>query len=307
MKRLIQVGLLLALCAAFAPRSEAREITFAFEGEVTGGPQWVECNNLPTAGAKISGTYTFESTTASQPNGETVVYLAVTGGSCAVGQISSEFGPGGVIVGNDIPSEGDRYEVLANMPSNPDPCAPRRFTLYLDDLSGNMLSSTALPLRPPSIPTGQDHNFTLDVGHDDQVYGLITSLTLVSQDTTGPTIRSVVANPNVLWPANNKLVAVTVAADIVDDDSGVASANLAIDDEYNQFDGVAPMTLDVATGLWTATIQLRAERKGNDKTDGGRIYMLKVRANDAAGNVSDPSEGTQVLVPHDQRNANGKK
>ena len=35
MKRLTQIGLLLALGAAFAPRSEAREITFIFTGTVT--------------------------------------------------------------------------------------------------------------------------------------------------------------------------------------------------------------------------------------------------------------------------------
>ena len=119
-------------------------------------------------------------------------------------------------------------------------------------------------------------------------------------DTTPPTVGSVTATPSVLWPANNKLVNVTVVASITDDDSGVASATLFIDDEYNEFDGSVGMTrLDPAADLWTVTVALRAARNGNDRN--GRSYLLTVQATDEAGNTS-TSSVIQVLVPHDQRN-----
>jgi hypothetical protein len=119
-------------------------------------------------------------------------------------------------------------------------------------------------------------------------------------DTTPPTVGSVTATPSVLWPANNKLVNVTVVASITDDDSGVASATLFTDDEYNEFDGSVGMTrLDPAADLWTVTVALRAARNGNDRN--GRSYLLTVQATDEAGNTS-TSSVIQVLVPHDQRN-----
>ncbi|NCO35849.1 MAG: hypothetical protein AUJ92_16070 [Armatimonadetes bacterium CG2_30_59_28] len=38
----------------------------------------------------------------------------------------------------------------------------------------------------------------------------------------------------------------------------VASETLIIDAEHNEFDGETPLTLNAATGLWTATSNLRA-------------------------------------------------
>ncbi len=173
-----------------------------------------------------------------------------------------------------------------------------------------MFSSSALPTTPPSLlnPSLLNSSITIRLHHDAEVHCELTSLTLLNPDVTPPAVHSVTANPSVLWPPNGKLVAVTVVAAITDDQSGVASATLIIDDEYNEFDREVPLTLNAATGLWAATVPLRADRNGNDKTDGGRIYQLNVQATDAAGNVSDPNAmGTQVLVPHDQGKGNGKK
>jgi hypothetical protein len=301
--------LLLALCAAFAPKSEARQITFAFTGTVTSVQGW-ECQNLPNlvqVGDDFTGTYTFESDSVGEPSGTGVVHNgAVTAGSFTVGALSGVGSSGGFYVENG--SDGDTYHPIINLPggNDADPCTPWSFDLFLGDQSGQMLSSTALPTTPPALPS--DSAFEVRVAHDDSVRGVITSLTLVGEDTTAPTVNSVDADPDRLWPPNGKLVDVTVAADITDDDSGVASATLIIDDEYNEFDGEVELGYDEESGLWGATIQLRAWRNGKDKSDGGRSYMLTVRATDAADNVSDPTDmDTEVLVPHDQRNCSKLK
>jgi hypothetical protein len=137
--------------------------------------------------------------------------------------------------------------------------------------------------------------------------GEITSLTfptVPTVDVTPPVVASVAASPSVLWPPNGQMTNVTATASITDADSEVASATLILSDEYGEIQGETPMTLDPATDLWTATVQLKAARLGTDKSDGGRVYFMRVRATDTAGNASEPSTvGATVLVPHSQGKA----
>ena len=100
------------------------------------------------------------------------------------------------------------------------------------------------------------------------------------------------------WQAGGKLVAVVVTVKAMDDLSGVASAVLAIKDEYHECDGLVAMT-PVGGGVFAATRLLPARRNGNDKD--GRTYTLTVSVTDGASNVTRAS--VVVLVPHDQ----GKK
>ena len=124
---------------------------------------------------------------------------------------------------------------------------------------------------------------------------------LVSQpvniDLTPPAV-SVSARPSSLWPANGKMVSVTVSGAITDNVSGVnpTTAAFAVVDEYGTVQPNGPVTLG-SGGSYAFTVSLQASRNGND-TD-GRQYTITVSAQDLAGNVG--SAATVVTVPHDQR------
>ncbi|MDQ3171398.1 MAG: VCBS repeat-containing protein [Acidobacteriota bacterium] len=124
--------------------------------------------------------------------------------------------------------------------------------------------------------------------------GTSSSSVTIKRDTTGPAITSATANPGMLWPPNNKMVAVTVTAVASDAGAGLASC---IIDSVNSNEGGSAHEPDVQlTG--DLTLNLRAEREGKGA---GRVYSIQVSCRDAAGNTS--SRTTTVSVPHDQ----GKK
>jgi hypothetical protein len=171
------------------------------------------------------------------------------------------------------------------------------------DPSCEQFDSKALPTTPPGVE-GKVAGIRVEFlnprnGNQEPVEGTLTYLGLTPPDTTPPTVTSVTADPNVLWPPNGKRVDVTVTATATDEDSGVASAVLFIDDEYGECDGQVAMT-PAGDGVFTATVQLPARRAGKDKD--GRSYILTVSATDGVGNVSvrEDSPAAIVLVPHDQ-------
>jgi Domain of unknown function (DUF4082) len=109
-------------------------------------------------------------------------------------------------------------------------------------------------------------------------------------DTTPPTITSVTATPNSLWPPNHKLIPVTISVSAFDD-SGQTPSSKVIDVSCNEV--VADSDIVITGDL---TLKLRATRSGNGKT--ARLYTITVRCTDAAGNFSDAT--VQVTVPHDK-------
>jgi HYR domain-containing protein len=124
------------------------------------------------------------------------------------------------------------------------------------------------------------------------------------QDTTGPTISLVSADPGILWSPNHKFVpvSITVAATDICDPSprctvvSVTSNEPVLAGESGHTDPdwvlsdpgpkVSPASLGV---------QLRAERAGGGN---GRVYTINVSCRDASGNTT--AGKTTVLVPHDQ-------
>ncbi len=110
MKRLTQIGLLLALCAAFAPKSQAREITFLFTGTVT-RLETKDVEDLPNyvaIGDPIVGSFTFESDTlGDESNPPDVIYDAITAGSFTVGELAGAGTSGAIGVINDYLYESD--------------------------------------------------------------------------------------------------------------------------------------------------------------------------------------------------------
>lgn len=115
-------------------------------------------------------------------------------------------------------------------------------------------------------------------------------------DTTAPTIVSLSASPDLLWPPNHQMASVTVSAVTSDaaDDSVVCQI---IDITSNQPDngtGDGDTAGDIViTGAMTA--DLRAERSGN----ADRVYKIIVECSDSSGNVS--SKNTEVKVSQTSR------
>jgi hypothetical protein len=108
-------------------------------------------------------------------------------------------------------------------------------------------------------------------------------------DTEAPTITSLSASPDELWPPNGKLVSVTISASVHD--------NVDATPFVGVFDVTANETITGAD--WNVvsplSVELRAER---DPQGSGRVYTIWVEAIDEAGNRSVSS--VNVTVPHDQ-------
>lgn len=125
----------------------------------------------------------------------------------------------------------------------------------------------------------------------------------VKIDTTPPSCTAT-ANPSTLWPANHKLVAITVTVTPSDAPGGSGLASPAVTlvyvasnepdnglgdgDTPNDIQGWTPGTADTSG-------QLRAERSG---TGTGRVYTITYAVMDIAGNSGTCT--ATVTVPHDQ-------
>jgi hypothetical protein len=123
---------------------------------------------------------------------------------------------------------------------------------------------------------------------------------LVRIDKTAPVITCR-ANPNLLWPANHKMVNITVSLNVSDSISGVSEFQLmsvvSNEPDNGLGDGDEPNDIQGwVIGSPGLTGQLRAERSGKG-TD--RIYTLTYRAMDQAGNNA--TCVTSVTVPHDNK------
>jgi hypothetical protein len=111
-------------------------------------------------------------------------------------------------------------------------------------------------------------------------------------DTTPPTVTCS-ASPAVLWPPNNKLVAVTATVTVTDTDSGPAGFTLL---SLNSSEGdVNTESSDWTTDTPDTSGSLQASRFGGGS---GRVYTLTYKGSDNAGNTATCS--ATVTVPHDQ-------
>lgn len=110
------------------------------------------------------------------------------------------------------------------------------------------------------------------------------SFTVTVKDTTPPTVSSITATPNVLWPPNHEMIDVTVtvvATDLVDPNPMSQIVSVSSNQPVNGT-GDGDLAPDwVITG--PLTLQLRAERAG---TGGDRIYTITVQTSDFDGNVT---------------------
>jgi len=123
---------------------------------------------------------------------------------------------------------------------------------------------------------------------------------ILVQDTTPPTIHSVSASPDTLWPPNHKMVEVTVTVDAEDicDPSPVCQiVDVTSNEPINgPGDGNTEPDWEITGGL---TVKLRAERAGGGT---GRVYTVHVEYTDASGNTATAT--VDVTVPHDRGKGN---
>jgi hypothetical protein len=117
----------------------------------------------------------------------------------------------------------------------------------------------------------------------------------VPADVTAPVISSVTPSVASLWPANHKLVALTLAVS-ASDNVGVTSLSIvsvtSTEADNGLGDGDTANDIQITGPL---SLSLRAERSGNGS---GRTYTITVQAVDAAGNAA--VQSVNVFVPKNQ-------
>ncbi len=116
-------------------------------------------------------------------------------------------------------------------------------------------------------------------------------VSVFSPDIFPPTIRGVIARPDILWPPNKKMIPVTVKAFVTDNADPSPACHIT---------GVSSNEAVSSSGDWKITgdmtLELRADRDGKRP---GRMYTIGIGCSDFSGNTSKSS--VDVLVPHDQR------
>jgi len=130
---------------------------------------------------------------------------------------------------------------------------------------------------------------------DDGTNVVMCSSTVVVADTTPPTIRSIVATPNLLWPPNHKMRSIQVAVR-ADDACGPVQWRITEIPSNEAVDGPGD---GHSSPDWLIKAPhralVRAERSGNGF---GRIYTLQIEVSDMSQNTT---TGTvTVVVPHDR-------
>jgi len=185
------------------------------------------------------------------------------------------------------------------------------------DGSGDQVNFTPRPLGYPGTwmsrapawsPNGQYIYFTaqrsIETGNlNEQIYvkptggGDETQLTFAGANfeatirkVYAPTITSVMATPNVLWPANNNMVPVSLTVDVTDNSDPAPVCQIT---DVTSNEAAAETAWQITGPL---TLDLRAQRLGMGT---GRVYTITVTCTNSSQLSS--SANVTVSVPHDQR------
>jgi hypothetical protein len=183
-------------------------------------------------------------------------------------------GPGGVLV--------DDLRFYSDNPAAPDSIsyslAPGSLTSGDDyDVAGMFAAVLDKSSGLAGLPA------SLNIGYFSISTSLVVSAVGVLADTTAPVITSVSTSTASLWPANHKMVPVTVSATATDAVGPVTLSILSVassEPDNGLGDGDTDGDI-VITG--PMTVNLRAERSGKGP---GRVYAITVEAEDGAGNTS---------------------
>jgi hypothetical protein len=139
-----------------------------------------------------------------------------------------------------------------------------------------------------NLPLGE-HTIILEVIDKADAFDA-NEVTITVEDTTPPEF-SLSVTPDVLWPANHKMVEITPSWEVSDNCDELPEVTL-VGITMNE-DGATEDDIQVKGD---GSIYLRAERSGRDS---GRVYTITYRAVDDSGNVA--VESATVTVPHDRR------
>jgi hypothetical protein len=105
-----------------------------------------------------------------------------------------------------------------------------------------------------------------------------------------------VADKSSLWPPNNKMVPVSITANVSSDGPVTLTAQVSCNEPAKRGTDWTEPVINQATGV--ILLSLRATRAGSGT---GRVYTITIKATDANGNFA--TETVTIVVPHDQ----GKK
>lgn len=172
--------------------------------------------------------------------------------------------------------------------------SPTTFTL-----NTNEMRDVIVQLQPPinALPGTSDtltvtvHGTTTDANN----FAVVTST--VATGNNPPDSSQALPSVSILWPANHKIVTVSILG-VTDPDNDPVSIAIdrIIQDEPTNGLGDGDTCPD-ALGTGTGAALLRAERRG---TGNGRVYTVFFTATDGKGGSSQGS--VVVSVPHDQGN-----
>jgi hypothetical protein len=159
--------------------------------------------------------------------------------------------------------------------------ATATFTTSATDLVDGSVPVTCDHLSGSTFPLGSTTvQCSATDAHNNTAHG---SFTVLVQDTTPPTIVSITASPNNLWPPNHSMHDVTVTVVAVDlvDPAPTAHIVSITSNQPDNGTGDGDTTGDIViTG--PLTVQLRAERsQGVD-----RVYTITIASTDFSGNAA---------------------
>jgi hypothetical protein len=118
------------------------------------------------------------------------------------------------------------------------------------------------------------------------------SFMITVRDTTAPSFSALTASTTTLWPVDHKMVAITLAATTSDSVSAVDTRIIDVTSNESLNGPNDGNTLEDWRITGAMTLNLRAERAGEGSS---RIYMITVKAADAAGNST--TRAIAITVP----------
>jgi subtilisin-like proprotein convertase family protein len=206
------------------------------------------------------------------------------------------------------------FNVTVNDGENPSVVAPPNVS------AANDANACSGALDPGTATAGDNCSIASIVGTRSDAQALnapypvgTTTITWTATDTSGntasalqtvavgdqqaPSITNVSASPNSLWPANHKMIDVTVSYNFGDNCTAASSITRSLSVSSNEplngtGDGDTAPDWEI---IDANRLRLRAERAGGGT---GRIYTITITATDSSGNTT--TRNVAVTVPHNR-------
>jgi hypothetical protein len=229
---------------------------------------------------------------AGAPGGGSVVVGEIWNWPTSLGFYIAGFGPEGeevfsrvlnlgAVWMSDVAVTSSGEILLAGYTSSGSP--PDAFVLRLDGGTGEVVSSMTLG------GSGNDYAFAVAAGPGGDAYVVGSFLARITENRP-PDCSGATASPSVIWPANGKMVPVSILG-VTDPESAPVALKVT---------GISQDEPGAAfSGIGSSVAQVKAERDG--KGD-GRVYRILFEATDPTGALC--AGEVRVCVPHDQGKGN---